>query len=196
MVKIRLYIEGGGDGKETKAKMRKGFRELLKQFELDITMCGPRNRAFRDFKTALKSHPNDLNILLVDAEVPVTNDSPWQHLKLRDDWDRPPGVDEDQCHLMVQLMEAWLIADVEALKQYYGQNFLENAIPKTSNVETIDKPRIEKSLQRATRSTTKGEYEKIKHASKLLAMLDVAKVRQASPSCDRLFTTLDKITKL
>ncbi|MFN6462169.1 MAG: DUF4276 family protein [Nostoc sp. DedVER02] len=45
----------------------------------------------------------------------------------------------------------------------------------------------------ATRPTTKGEYQKIKHASKLLELLDVDKVRKASPDCDRLFTTLAAI---
>ncbi|MHC5728050.1 MAG: DUF4276 family protein, partial [Nostoc sp.] len=60
-------------------------------------------------------------------------------------------------------------------------------------VETIDKDSLERSLKTATRNTTKGEYQKIKHASKLLELLDVDKVRKASPSCDRLFTTLTEI---
>ncbi|WP_414542976.1 DUF4276 family protein [Nostoc sp. CCY0012] len=60
----------------------------------------------------------------------------------------------------------------------------------------MDKNNLEPSLKAATRNTSKGEYQKIKHASKLLELLDVAKVRQASPYCDRLFITLsDKITK-
>ncbi len=60
-------------------------------------------------------------------------------------------------------------------------------------METIDKDSLEPSLKAATRNTTKGEYHKIKHASKLLELLDVDKVRQASPYCDRLFTTLTAI---
>ncbi|MHC5936543.1 DUF4276 family protein [Nostoc sp.] len=57
-------------------------------------------------------------------------------------------------------------------------------------METIDKDSLEPSLKAATRPTTKSEYQKIKHASKLLELLDVDKVRKASPYCDRIFTTL------
>jgi Domain of unknown function (DUF4276) len=196
---IRIYIEGGGDGKNTKALIRQGFSQLLKplvelaksqKIKWNIIICGSRNNAFRDFKNALKSHPEAFNVLLVDAEAPVTIDSPWAHLKLRDNWDKPAGVDDSHCHLMVQAMEAWFLADIETLKKFYGQGFKESAIPKNSNVETIDKDRLEPSLKTATRSTTKGEYQKIKHASKLLELLDVAKVRQASPYCERLHTTI------
>jgi hypothetical protein len=52
---------------------------------------------------------------------------------------------------------------------------------------------LEPSLKAATRGTSKGEYQKIQHASKLLELLDVAKVREAAPNCNRLFTTLTKI---
>ncbi|MEJ1932322.1 DUF4276 family protein [Nostoc sp. NIES-2111] len=201
MVKeIRIYIEGGGDGKNQKALIRQGFSQFFKplveiakskKIKWDIIICGSRNNAFRDFQNALKSHPEAFNVLLVDAEALVKVDSPWQHLKFRDNWDKPSGVDESQCHLMVQSMEAWFIADVETLKKFYGQDFKENAIPKNSNVETVEKDRLEPSLKAATGKTTKGEYQKIKHASKLLELLDVSKIRQASPYCDRLFTTLE-----
>ncbi|MDB9305746.1 DUF4276 family protein [Nodularia spumigena CS-591/12] len=198
MVKeIRIYIEGGGDGKNTKALIRKGFSQVLKQFKLNITICGSRNNAFLDFKNALKSYPNAFNILLVDAEAPVTINSAWRHLKSRDNWDKPSGVDDSQCHLMVQTMDAWFIADIETLTKYYGQGFRKNAIPKNPNIEVIDKDTLFDSLKKATCNTSKGEYQKIKHASKLLELLNVAKVRQASPYCDRLFTTLtEKITKV
>lgn len=200
MVKeVRIYVEGGGDGKNTKALIRQGFSQFLKalievaksnKIKWNIIMCGTRNNAFRDFKNALKDHPDAFNVLLVDAEAPVKLESPWQHLKLRDNWDKPSGVDDSQCHLMVQAIEAWFIADVETLKKFYGQGFKENSLAKSSNVETIAKDSLEPSLKTATRNTTKGEYHKINHASKLLELLDVTTVRQASPYCDRLFTTL------
>jgi len=49
---------------------------------------------------------------------------------------------------------------------------------------------LEPILKIASQHTSKGEYHKINHASKLLESLDVDKVRQASYYCDRLFTTL------
>ncbi|WP_066384778.1 MULTISPECIES: DUF4276 family protein [unclassified Anabaena] len=202
MVKeVRIYVEGGGDGKNTKALIRQGLSQFLKplvevaksrKIKWSIIMCGTRNHAFRDFKNALKDHPDALNILLVDAEAPVNVESPWQHLKSRDNWDKPLGVDDSQCHLMVQAMEAWFIADIATLTKFYGKGFKENAIPKSSNVEIIAKDNLEPSLKNATCNTTKGEYHKINHASKLLELLDVTTVRQASTKCDRLFTTLQE----
>ena len=202
MVKeIRIYIEGGGDGKDTKAPIRRGFnnffKELVqvarsKQIKWNITVCGSRNNAFRDFKNALADRPNAFVILLVDSEAPVKQ-PPWEHLKSRDNWDSP-GVDDTHCYLMVQAMEAWLMADIDTLKRFYGQGFKENAIPKKSNVETIEKDLLEPSLKAASRDTkSKGEYQKIQHASKLLEMLDIDKVSKASSECDRIFTTLTEL---
>ncbi|MEH2296253.1 DUF4276 family protein [Nostoc sp.] len=202
VTEVRIYIEGGGDGKNTKALIRQGFSQFLKslveiaksqKIKWDITICGSRNNAFRDFRNALKSHPEAFNMLLVDAEAPVSTLSPWEHLKFRDNWDEPSGVDDSHCHLMVQAMEAWFISDMATLKKFYGQGFKENSIPKNANVEIIDKDSLEPRLKAATRSTTKGEYQKIKHASKLLELLEVDTVRKASPYCDRIFTTLTEI---
>ena len=200
MVKeVRIYIEGGGDGKNTKQLLRQGFssffKELVqiaqsKKIKWQIILCGSRNHAFRNFKNALADHPNAFVILLVDSEAPVEKQSPWEHLKSRDNWDSP-GVDDTHCYMMVQSMEAWLIADIDTLKKFYGQGFKENAIPKNRNVEKIEKHLLEPSLKAATCDTkSKGEYQKIQHASKLLEMLDVEKVRKASLECDRIFITL------
>ncbi|WP_442921424.1 DUF4276 family protein [Microcoleus sp. PH2017_28_MFU_U_A] len=126
MVKeVRIYIEGGGDGKNTKQLLRQGFssffKELVqvaqsKKIKWQIILCGSRNHAFRNFKNALEDHPNAFVILLVDSEAPVKQ-SPWEHLKSRDNWDSP-GVDDTHCYLMVQAMEAWLIADIDTLKRF------------------------------------------------------------------------------
>lgn len=201
MVKgIRVYVEGGGDGRNTKQLLRRGFSSFLKglvqiackkQIKWDIIVCGSRNNAFRDFNNALQDHPDAFNVLLVDSEAPVSK-PPWEHLKSRDNWDSP-GIDDKHCYLMVQTMEAWFIADIETLKKFYGQGFKENSMPRDLNVERIDKDSLESRLKVATRNTSKGEYQKIQHASKLLELLDVAKVRNAAPNCDRLFTTLTQI---
>lgn len=200
MVKeIRIYIEGGGDKKDQKDFIRQGFSKFFtpliekarsNKIRWNIIICGSRNNAFRDFQNALQDYPEAFNVLLIDAEAPVKKDSPWEHLKLRDNWDKPTGVDDNNCHLMIQTMEAWFIADIETLKKFYGQGFKENAIPENANVETIAKDNLEPTLKTATANTTKGEYHKIKHAYKLLELLDVTKVRQASLYCDRLFKTI------
>ena len=203
MVKeIRIYIEGGGDSKNQKSSLTKGFSkfflELVKEattknIKWNIIMCGTRNNTFRDFKNALKSHPDAFNVLLVDAEAPVNKKSPWEHLKFRDNWDKPTEVNDDNCHLMVQTMEAWFIADIDALKTYYRQGFKVSGIPKTPHVETIAKDDLERIIKIATANTSKKEYHKINHASELLGKIDANKVRQASPYCDRIFTTIQAI---
>ncbi len=101
-----------------------------------------------------------------------------------------PNIDDEHCQLMVQTMEAWLVADINTLKKFYGKGFKESSIPKNLDVENIDKKQLESGLKAATRGTKKGEYHKIQHASKLLGLLEVDKVRQTAPHCERLFDTL------
>ena len=91
---------------------------------------------------------------------------------------------------MVQMMEAWLVADVAALERFYGQGFRLNAIPARADVESIDKADLEDALRNATRHTQKGSYHKIRHGAKLLEFLDAATVRSKAPHCDRLFAVL------
>lgn len=198
MVKeIRIYVEGGGDGANTKALLKGGFNIFLqelrqiarsKQIGWEIIICGSRNNAFRNFKNALKTHPDAFNVLLVDSEAPIKF-TPWKHLKDRDNWDSP-GVDDTHCHLMVQVMEAWFVADIDTLKQFYGQGLKETAIPGNLNVENINKLDLEVALNKATKDTSKGKYHKIQHGAKLLEQVEAAKVRKAAPHCDRFFTTL------
>ena len=62
-------------------------------------------------------------------------------------------------------MEAWIVADADALRSYYGQRFNQGALPRTDDLERVGKPTLENSLQRATERTQKGRYKKIAHAS-------------------------------
>jgi hypothetical protein len=88
---------------------------------------------------------------------------------------------------MVQLMEAWFLADPEALALYYGKDFASNALKKNRRVEEIPKADLLKCLKQATRKTQKGIYHKTAHAPRILELLDPDKVRKAAPECDRLF---------
>lgn len=197
---IRIYCEGGGDGPNTKDPFREGMRAFLnelykiarkKSIKLNLIICGGRGAAYDNFKTALKIHSHAINILLVDAEAPVSK-TPWLHLKHRDNWESL-GCEDRRCHLMVQTMEAWFIADKEALRKFYGQDFNEKALPKISDIEQIEKSQLEKSLNRAISKTNKPEYRKIVHGAKLLGLIDPTKVRQASKHCDRIFTTITSL---
>jgi hypothetical protein len=195
---IRVYVEGGGDSKDTKAFLREGFGIFLsglvslarsKRIRWQLVMCGSRNATFDAFNTSMRQNPEAFNVLLVDSEAPVTT-TPWAHLQARDKW-KGGNLHDDHCHLMVQAMEAWFISDVEALAKFYGEGLYRNGIPNSANVELIPKANLEPSLRAATRNTqTKGEYKKILHASKLLGLIDSTKVRARSPHCERLFTVI------
>jgi hypothetical protein len=197
ITEVQIYVEGGGDGKEGKALVRQSFGQFLndlrnvarsRSIRWQIISCGPRNAAFRNFQYALRDHPDAFNILLVDAEAPV-NDTPLRHLHHQAGW-QTSGLVDEQCHLMVQVMEAWLIADIEMLKRFYGQGFNAKPIPNNPNVEAIPKQTIASALRAATHNTTKGEYHKIRHGPKLLEQLNVDSVRERATHCDRLFQIL------
>lgn len=194
---VRIYVEGGGDDKRGKTKVREGFREFLSDLVAvarqgrigwTIIACGGRDQAHKNYRHATSDYPEAFNVLLVDAEGPVST-SAAAHLRTGDEW-KLPDREEEHCHLMVQMMEAWLIADVDALRTYYGQHFNANPIPNRQNVEEVAKDEIESALRNATRRTQRGEYHKIRHGPEILARLNAAKVRQAAPHCERLFSTL------
>lgn len=201
MVKaVYIYVEGGGNKSGRKNELREGFNKFLgslmalareRRIRLRPVPCGSRESTFDNFRTAQRTHKDSFNALLVDSDGAV-NSTPLQHLRsIRSNLDLA-GASEDQCHLMVQMMEAWLVADIEALRKHYGAGFNERAIPRTHNVEDIDKDRLKPALKSATRQTQKGEYHELTHGARLLAVVDAAKVRQRALHCDRLFKVLEE----
>lgn len=84
---------------------------------------------------------------------------------------------------MVQAMEAWFLADRDALAAYYGQGFRLSALPfDEKHIEAIPKDDLVPSLENCSRTTrTKGEYHKTRHGFALLAKIDPAKVETGSP---------------
>jgi hypothetical protein len=160
-----------------------------------VVASGSRNDAFHDFRDALKRHPDDYNVLLVDSEEPVTG-SAWHHLRDRqgDNWHRPATASEDQAFLMVQVMEAWFLADKEVLADYYGQGFLAGSLPGQPNIELVTKLEVFSSLQHASRNTQKGEYHKTRHGFDLLELIDPNRVRAASIHANRLLGVLERET--
>ena len=196
---IRIYVEGGGDTHYGRASLRQGFNTFLgrlrdaareKRIRWYLVPGGPRNSCFYDFCNALECHPSAFNVLLVDAEADVSTE-PWEHLRTRDGWLTPASA--DNYHLMVQTMEAWFLADRGVLARYYGDGFLDSALPKNADVEQVDKALLESSLDNATRGTQKGKYRKIRHGAALLALINPDIVRHKAKHCDRLFCQLESL---
>ena len=205
---VKLYVEGGGDTAALRTACREGFAKFLEQAGLKgrmprIVACGSRRDAYESFCASIKM--GEPAFLLVDSEAPVAAQHqegqpdawlPWQHLAQRpgDQWLKPVNAEESQCHLMVQCMENWFLADREALKSFFGQGFQNNPLPPAVNaVESIAKPQVYQSLAKATHDCkTKSPYGKGEHSFKLLAMINPAKVTQASPWAKRFVETLAK----
>ena len=193
MVSASLYVEGGGDSKSLKTACRRGFRKFIENAGAaggvsNIVACGSRGNAYNSFKTALNSGVNAL--LLVDAEGPVTTQEAWPHLKTNDNWDHPATATDDQCHLMVQVMESWFLADADALASFYGQDFNRGPLPANRNIEQVPKQDALVGLDQAARNTRKGGYKKGPDSYDILAKLNPAKVRGMSPFGERFIQAL------
>ena len=188
---IQIYFEGD-------EKLRPALGEFLdsvrkkaraKGIRWTMTACGGRDRTLMSFQRANRSHPEICNILLIDSEIELKA-GVLEHLRSFPMSGKTLEVDESRCHLMVQVMEAWFLADPDTLEKYYGKGFNSAALPKERMIERIEKSRIETALKEATRHTSKSEYHKTKHGPEILRRLNVETVRKAAPHCDRLFKAL------
>jgi hypothetical protein len=191
-VKIEIFVEGGGNQAVTRARCRQAFSTYCNKVapthpKPTVVPCGGRADAFSSFLFALtRGDRNTIFELLVDSEEAVTSPTTVSHLSRRDKWVFPQ-LGNHRIFLMVQAMEAWLLADRATLMNFYGTGFRGNSLPGSEeNIEAIRKDDLEPSLKRASKDTTKGEYHKTKHGFALLALIDPARVENASPNAAAL----------
>lgn len=202
---VKLYVEGGGETSQLKADCRKGFRLFIESSGLRnqprIVACGSRRDAYDSYCTAIAN--GEKAMLLVDSEADVAEEfqadvqkenwNPWGHLKQRegDSWEKPVGAVDTDCHLMVQCMETWFIAEPQVLKSFFGQGFRENALPATNRpIEQVAKQQVYEALKKATRDSKKGPYGKGNHSFKILKAIPANKVEAASPWAKRFIDAL------
>ena len=198
----KLFVEGGAPRNAAlQTECRRAFARLLERAGFGgrlprVVACGSRRAAYEQFCTAVVHlGTGEVAVLLVDSESAVTGSVAWDHVVERDSWSKPEQVGEDHLHLMVQCMETWLLADRVALSSYFGIGFRESSLPASgAQLERISVQDVHACLKDATRATkTKGRYDKGRHSFKLLALLDPASIRGASPWAERLFSTLDEL---
>lgn len=203
---VKLFVEGGGSATTLKSECREGFKTFITKSGVGrrprIVACGSRSEAYNDFCTAVNNKEDAM--LLVDSEEAVAADSqdgddktkwlPWNHLGKRegDLWIRPKGSVDLDCHMMVQIMETWFLADHPALVRFFGNGFKEGKLPSTERaIEEIPKSEVYRSLKDATADCkTKAPYGKGAHSFKVLASLDPGIVAKASPWVARFVDAL------
>ena len=182
VTELRIYFEGD-------ARLRPGFHKFLSQIVqaararrccVDLIATG--GTPVQDFRDGLRTHQNAWNILLLDSDMPF-NGSLVElcHSKSLD-----PSR-EASVFWMVQIMESWFLADLAALRAYYGNSLQEEDLRGNPRVEDRPKEDVYYGLKSATQETKRGEYHKTKHAPSLLAAVEVSLVRAAAPNCDRMF---------
>lgn len=202
---MKLFVEGGGNSTALKAECREGFKNFITKAGVQkrprIVACGSRSEAYNDFCTAIKN--NEEAMLLVDSEEAVAAKNqngersdwlPWGHLSVRkgDQWSKPNGSADGDCHMMTQVMETWFLADRTALAQFFGNGFKVAKLPAAArSVETVSKGEVYQSLKDATSECkTKAQYGKGAHSFKILSNIDPDLVIKSSPWAARFIDAL------
>ncbi len=194
---VRIYVEGGGEQQLTLTNCRAGFSrfvaKVVKKGRMPrIIASGSRNAAFDDFCTAIKLHPKETIVLLVDSEDEVSETECWKHLKSRDGWDAPASATEQNVYLMVRCMESWFLADKAALQAFYGKKLAINKLPGSTDVENISKKDVCQRLDHIT-ALVERKYHKTQHGFEIFASLDPNKVASGSAQAKRFVEFLQKL---
>ncbi len=167
---MEVYLEGHRRLRvPMKSFLRNAVRTIHNQsITLNVEPCGSGDDAV---KRCVKDTES---ILLIDSEGEVS-----QELIVR-----VSGQigSTNRAFYMVQQMEAWFIADRDALANYFGPGFRESALPQRNNIEDAPKREIENGLRNATRDCAKQRYSKGRDDMGLLNQLNPATVYNACPN--------------
>lgn len=168
--RVMIFIEGEGGGdpdrpparKALKGEFRKAWGKFLKPLRdhawdegvrggFDPIACGDGQSALDRFSRPLPKDEGALRILLIDAEGPVADVAkPWAAIGKRG----PGWAGDDDLYLMVQCLESWIVADIDAVRQHYDTRgkpcFDERKLPKWPDPEGIHRHTVQKALENAT----------------------------------------------
>ena len=173
-----IFLEGGRHLRgPTQAFLRRSAYMIhQRSVALDVTPCGSGDDAIRRCARGSGS------VLLIDSEGTVST-------QLVDRVNGRIGPN-NYAFFMVQLMEAWFLADQETLTGYFGSGFRVNSLPRNPDIENIPRQDVLNGLHNATRECRKGTYNKTNHAAALLNQLNPTTVYNACPNFSRLIDHL------
>jgi hypothetical protein len=196
-VKIKLYIEGGGDSALQDTLFREGWQVFFQKAGLAGRMPrtfrgGGRKATFDAYETAVRTKkPDELPLLLVDSEDLISDGTTeWAHLAARDSWGRPTNAGDEDAFLMVCCMETWFLADRAALKRFFHGCWRDNAVPQWPDLEAVPKETIFEKLALATAGCGQKSYAKGKRSFEILKAIDPAIVEAKCPGAKRLLDRL------
>jgi hypothetical protein len=131
----------------------------------------------------------------LDSEEPMANtEEAWKHLENVQSvprWDRPNSASDDQVLLMTTCMETWIVADRSILREYYGDELGESALPSLVDLEQQLRHDVQNKLIRATRDCS-NSYEKGKRSFEILGKLMPATLEKHLPSFVRVRRILNQ----
>ena len=206
--RVMVYIEGEGGGDPDRPKARKAkegqfrkawgaFLKPLRDHAIAVGVlygfqpieCGSGESALDSFLNPLPKDAGALRILLRDSEKAVDDVSkPWQTLGKK----RPAWAGDDDVYLMVQCLESWLIADIEAVRQHYDGRgrpcFNDQKIPKWPDVEAVHRHTVQQVLEAAT--GTCGEPYHHAHGNVIIGRVKLEGLKQRVRSAARLYDGL------
>lgn len=190
--RVRVFVEGADRGQGARL-LRAGLVSFLQRGTgapvgaITVITGGSTGSTYNCFIASRNGSPS---LLLVDSEGPVQG-APSEHVSRHGKGQAPP---DDDCHLMVQCMESWLVADAAALEKYFKRGFDGKALPQRDNIEEEPKAEVLSKLRREVAKTPKQKYHKLNHGAVLLGQIDPTVVRQRAPHCDRLLRRLAELT--
>ncbi|PZS04121.1 MAG: hypothetical protein DLM69_02200 [Candidatus Chloroheliales bacterium] len=178
-----------------KAEIKDLARCNIEVEDLEVRSCGSDASAVKDFATEFvrgRVGGKSFIMLLVDSDeyVPAIPDTgALNHIQRKfKSGGRsrlPAAVQPDQVHLMVQAMEAWFIADLDALEKYYGKR-----LKKLDDIVEIERTPRPKSRLKAAAQAIRQDYDEIEDGRELLARV---RIRQLESRCPNFKRLLDKL---
>ena len=167
LVKVKVYVEGGGDGKDLRTKCRRGFSSFFEKADLvgrmpQVIACGGRAKAIDKFCIALRARKDqEFILLLVDSEDPVAPGAgPWQHLERRDRWEKPDDAADEHAHLMVQCMEALVPGRLGRPRRLLRSGIQSQCSPRTPGIRRGSQGRLVRRAEKRHPAMQEGRVRK------------------------------------
>lgn len=190
--RVVIHFEGNG-------KLKEGFRKLFERrvkVKFILIAGGSNAETVKDFLRSCRQNPSDLNVLLIDSEGPAQSVSEaMRALRSRRYWNANAAPEDERINFMVQAMEAWFIADRNALKRHFGKGFGVGSLPNPQNAESVSPKDLTDSINQALRAIggrRRRKYDKVRDGARLLALIDESTVRRNCPSFGRLMDFLSR----